>query len=143
VYKNKGLLFPAWRDTGKTTLILNILSSQKVEFLSDDLTILKNDGTIYCLPDYIRVRYPQSLKNKHISRTRLLFSNYSRRRLQSAVLPRLGRVLKGISKPLGTLLIGFGNRPADILLHVNELFPDIKILRIIEHSTIDDENQRQ
>jgi len=140
MFRNRGLLFPAWRDTGKTILSLNILSSKAGKFLSDDIAILKNDGTIYSLPDHVRIRFPNLIKSGNINKFRLFFSTYTRKRIQGAILPGIGKLLKRVRifpfESLGNLLIHLGSSQGDILLPINDLFPDVKIASSVPLDTV-------
>ncbi len=46
----RGLLLSARTDTGKTGTVLTMLRSHGARFLSDDMTVLEQDGTARCFP---------------------------------------------------------------------------------------------
>jgi hypothetical protein len=43
------VIFPAWRDVGKTNLLLTFLPDG-AQYIADDLCIVTDDGTVYSLP---------------------------------------------------------------------------------------------
>ncbi|MCX8199464.1 MAG: hypothetical protein N3E36_05500 [Sulfolobales archaeon] len=47
-YNEKALIFPAWPETGKTSLIVHLLGkSQVFQFLGDDMVIISRNGDVY------------------------------------------------------------------------------------------------
>jgi hypothetical protein len=48
--EDQTVLITAQTDTGKTSTILKLLQSPKTIFLSDDMVILRKDGTVLCYP---------------------------------------------------------------------------------------------
>ncbi len=76
-YKNKGIIFPAPPNTGKTLLISKLRQKENVNFFGDDYVILKKDGTMYSYPmdfsvyDYHFDFFPElkgTIENKKIKR---------------------------------------------------------------------------
>src|SRR3989344_2382568 len=49
-YKNKGIIFPAPPNTGKTLLVSKLRQNSEVKFFGDDYLIIRNDGTMYSYP---------------------------------------------------------------------------------------------
>ena len=49
-YKNKGIIFPAPPNTGKTLLVSKLRKNKEVKFFGDDYLILRNDGAVYSYP---------------------------------------------------------------------------------------------
>jgi hypothetical protein len=47
-----GVLVAASSDTGKTSTIVPLAIEGFLDYLSDDMTLVRNDGTAMCLPDY-------------------------------------------------------------------------------------------
>lgn len=49
-YKNKGIVFPAPPDSGKTLLISKLREKSNIKFFADDYLILRDNGTMYSYP---------------------------------------------------------------------------------------------
>jgi len=52
----KGVLCPAWRNVGKTNLLLSFLQAG-AEYIADDWSIVQRDGTFRCLPKRLNLLY--------------------------------------------------------------------------------------
>lgn len=51
----RGLAFVAWGGVGKTTSILKLVRERQWKFLSDDLGLLSQDGTLYRTPKKLQI----------------------------------------------------------------------------------------
>jgi len=49
-YNGKGVLFPAWGNTGKTALVSQFIKDDACKFLGDDFAILSADAQLYSFP---------------------------------------------------------------------------------------------
>ncbi len=65
-YKNKTLLFPAWRHTGKTNLMLRFLEDG-AELISDDGVLMFDDGRIISYSKRIHLLYYNFLRYPSLS----------------------------------------------------------------------------
>jgi len=61
-------LISAMRDTGKTSTTLSLFDGKKIKFMSDDLTILREDGKAYSFPREVGIS-PFTLTGNVISYT--------------------------------------------------------------------------
>lgn len=50
VKDGKAYIYPSWGGVGKTASIAKLIRNEDYKLLGDDLTILKNDGTVYAFP---------------------------------------------------------------------------------------------
>ena len=77
---DKGYLFPAWRNTGKTSIILHLCLNENLNFISDDWTVLSKKGELLAYPKPVQIfeynlrEYPNLLHKIFSSRLkRLIF----------------------------------------------------------------------
>lgn len=66
-YKNKTILFPAWRHTGKTNLMLRFLEDG-AELISDDGVLMFDDGRILSYSKRIHLLYYNFLRYPYLSK---------------------------------------------------------------------------
>ena len=52
----KGVLCPAWRNVGKTNLLLQFLQNG-AEYIADDWSVVQSDGSFRCLPKRLNLLY--------------------------------------------------------------------------------------
>jgi hypothetical protein len=133
-FNNFGLVFAAWRDTGKTSTIINYLRAG-AEYLGDDLVILTGDGSILCIPEYLNISSVE-LIDKHSPARKKLYSwgSIGRRKIK-APLKALGKVLNRIPifpfDGLGGILIEYSKpSPLNLVVSLTELFPQAKIRKV-------------
>jgi hypothetical protein len=55
-YKDQGYIFPAAKGTGKTSTLLNLIKDGGV-YLSNEPTLLSENGTVYSYPSFIHLYY--------------------------------------------------------------------------------------
>jgi len=51
----RGVVLPSFADTGKTTTVLALCRSGTFKYLSDDLTIVKPTGEVFCFPTFLTI----------------------------------------------------------------------------------------
>ncbi len=90
-FKNKGFLFPAWRDTGKTGMTLALLK-EGAEYMSDDLPIITQDGTILSYP--VPLNLARYLLTPLLKKTNLRDSHYKATIAKKSALSILGAILQ-------------------------------------------------
>jgi len=61
-WNDRGILLPAHSDTGKTYTSISLINSG-FKYLSDDYTIIDNNGVAYCWPTIRFIAPPNTLKN--------------------------------------------------------------------------------
>lgn len=103
-YEDQALLVTARTDTGKTTTVLRSLSRYPFEFISDDMTILGADGSLYSYPKPLTI----SLHTlQAVERTTLTFRERLALQIQSRLHSRSGRrlgmLLAALRLPAATL----------------------------------------
>ncbi len=57
-----GIVITAWSGFGKTPLLVKILKNFKLNYVSDELTIVSEDGILYPLPRNFKEEYSKKLK---------------------------------------------------------------------------------
>lgn len=90
-FKNKGFLFPAWRDTGKTGMTLALLK-EGAEYISDDLPIVTQDGTILANP--VPLNLARYLLTPHLKKTHFRDSHYRAIMAKRVVFSILGAMMQ-------------------------------------------------
>jgi hypothetical protein len=55
-YKDRGYIFPATKGTGKTSTLLNLIKDGGI-YLSNEPTLLSENGVVYSYPSFIHVYY--------------------------------------------------------------------------------------
>lgn len=131
-FNDQGLLFAAWRDTGKTTVVLKLLS-EGAAYVSEDFTIVTKNGTMFSYPEPMNLTRPHMLKDVKVSWKKLLLSQYLSRRMLKSSLLAIGRILQKVPLfpvgGLGTLLFQLGDDiQLSIVLPVKELFPQAEVV---------------
>lgn len=82
-YKDKGIIFPAPPNTGKTLLISGLRKKDNIKFFGDDYIIIKKDGTMYSYPmDF-------SIYNYHFNFFEELSASTDKIKIKRAVYERL------------------------------------------------------
>lgn len=77
-YKNKGIIFPAPPNTGKTILISKLREKSNIKFFGDDYLIIKDNGIMYSYPmDF-------SIYNYHFDFFKELSSSKESRKIKRA-----------------------------------------------------------
>ncbi|MFN0285154.1 MAG: glycosyltransferase [Kineosporiaceae bacterium] len=83
-----GVMLSARTDTGKTGTILRMLRERGARFLSDDMTVVEQDGTAHCFPKPLTISHHtlRAVNSRTLSR-----AEWRRLRLQSRLHSKEGR----------------------------------------------------
>jgi dolichol-phosphate mannosyltransferase len=124
----EGTLITAKTDTGKTTTILKALDARSYEFLSDDLTLLNEDGEILCYPKPLTIsrhtlRAVSTPLLRMGERARLVYQS----RLHSRSGRRFAMLIATLRLPAATI-----NAVVQLLVpppkyHIQRLVPDVSL----------------
>jgi len=99
----KCILFPAMRDTGKTSTILSLLDGKKFKFMSDDLTIISKNGDVYSYPKDVGIS-PYTLTGKMISHSSKVKIKLAKSPVVTFLLGRFNKDLcERVSIPTGLI----------------------------------------
>ncbi len=136
-FNDKGLLFPAWGGVGKTSLVLKFLK-EGAEFISDELTIVKGDGTMLAYPSTLNLfdyNYRASSLPLISKESRFLNPGYVLRSILKKILPTLGKILRkmptGSLKGAGFIASQYGRKiQPSVKVPFSTLFPQAKIRRV-------------
>jgi dolichol-phosphate mannosyltransferase len=108
----KGLLLSARTDTGKTGTVLRMLRDYGALFLSDDMTILKSNGTAYCFPKPLTISH-HTLRAVHAGD--LTSAEWRRLRVQSRLHSKEGRDFAMLLARLNIPIMGFNSMTQRII----------------------------
>jgi hypothetical protein len=76
-FNDNGVLIAALPDTGKTSTCLSLLNGEDIRFMSDDLAILSEDGTVYSYPRRVNIS-PYTLTGEVMERSDDLITRIKR-----------------------------------------------------------------
>lgn len=64
-YNNKVVVCPAWRNVGKTNLLLSLLEDG-AEYIADDLSVIQEDGSVYSIPKRLNLLHYNFKEYPHL-----------------------------------------------------------------------------
>jgi hypothetical protein len=132
---NTTILFPAWMDTGKTSLLLSF-AEKGADYVAEEIAFVNKEGYVLSIPTIINIADPKLVNNylsKFSSSYRGLRFQHLLRSIFKKWLVWNGHLLQKINifpaPNLGALLQGLGeNLNTNILTTFQKLFPNRKIV---------------